>query len=192
VRWYVIIPVRAAGKSRLGRAPEVARALALDTVDAAVAAGADVAVVTGDDALADEALALNARVVREGEPAGLAAAIGTGLSGVGDDVPRAVLLGDLPALAPSDLASALARALEHERAFVADADGTGSTLVTARGGVAFLHRFGPGSAQAHRDAGLIELALPPQSSLRRDVDLEEHLALLGERLGPRTRGALGL
>ncbi|HWM32659.1 MAG TPA: NTP transferase domain-containing protein [Pseudolysinimonas sp.] len=187
--WTVLIPVRAPGKARLARGPEFARAIALDTIEAAVAGGPEVVVVTADAALAASATSLGARVVLEPAPSGLAAAIDLGLS---DDGSRAVLLGDLPALDAADLVAALERASALERAFVPDADGTGSTLVTARGGAPFVHAFGPGSAQAHRDLGLVELTLPAESSLRRDVDLEEHLLLVREHLGPRTRSALAV
>ncbi len=51
-------------------------------------------------------------------------------------MPRAALLGDLPALRPEDLAAALGPRRPVERAVVADAEGTGSTLVTAGPGVA--------------------------------------------------------
>jgi 2-phospho-L-lactate guanylyltransferase len=181
VPWTVVIPVRAPGKTRLGRGAGFARAIALDTIEAAAASGARVIVVTADDELAAQA---PGEVVREAAPSGIAAAITLGLPDSGD---RAVLLGDLPALQPGELATALEEAARFERAFVADADGTGSTLVTARAGSAFVHRFGTGSADAHRELGLAELHVPAESGLRRDVDLEQHLTLLRPRLGPRTR-----
>jgi 2-phospho-L-lactate guanylyltransferase len=187
VRWTVVIPVRAPGKTRLGRGPGFARAIALDTIAAAVAV-ADVVVVTSDAEVAAGAAELGAETVLEDRPNGLESAIRAGLPRA--DRPRAVLLGDLPALRPRTLALALDSALEHERAFVPDADGTGTTLVTARTGSGFVHRFGEGSARAHRTSRLVELKLPVTSTLRRDVDLEEHLQSLGERLGPRTRAAL--
>lgn len=180
VPWTVVIPVRAPGKTRLGRGEGFARAIALDTIEAAAASGARVIVVTADPEVAAQA---PAEVVREQVPSGIGAAIALGLPASGD---RAVLLGDLPALRAGELAAALADAAGHERAFVADADGTGSTLVTARAGSAFVHRFGAGSADAHRELGLAELDVPAESGLRRDVDLEQHLTLLRPRLGPRT------
>jgi len=189
VSWTVVIPVKPAdeGKSRLGRTPGVARAIALDTIAAAVATDARIIVVTADRELAGE---IDADVVFEAAPTGLAAAIAAGLPS--EDADRAVLLGDLPALRPEDLTSALTLAEKHPRAFVADAEGTGSTLVTARSGLAFVHHFGPSSAERHRALGLTELPIPADSSLRRDVDLDEHLWALGSHLGPRTRAELGL
>lgn len=187
VRWTVVIPVRAPGKTRLGRGTEFARAIALDTIEAALAV-ADVVVVTPDAEVAEEAAALGAEVVLEDHAAGLESAIRAGLPRA--DRARAVMLGDLPALRPRTLELALTAALEHERAFIPDADGTGTTLVTARPGSGFVHRFGQGSARAHRSSRLVELRLPVTSTLRRDVDLEEHLHELADRLGPRTRAAL--
>jgi len=187
VPWTVLIPVRAPGKTRLGRGPEFARAIALDTIEAAMASTADVIVVTAD---AEIAAATTARVVLEPEPAGIAAAIALGLADVPDSVDRAVMLGDLPALDPAELSEALAAAAAFGAAFVRDADGTGTTLVTARAGSPFVHRFGSGSADSHRALGLTELEFDPTSGLRRDVDVEQHLLELHDRLGPRTRALL--
>ncbi|MEO5921294.1 MAG: 2-phospho-L-lactate guanylyltransferase [Pseudolysinimonas sp.] len=188
--WTVVIPVKSSpsAKSRLGRGPEVAQAIALDTIAAAVAVdGVRVIVVTADRLIQAEAQDLGAAIVREPSVRGLDAAILQGLEHVEPDHGRAVLLGDLPALSPDVLAVALGRARRYRRAFVPDADGTGTTLVTARPGTAFQHSFGPGSAGRHRQMGMTALRLPVTSSLRRDVDLEQHL---GPDMGPRTRRAL--
>jgi 2-phospho-L-lactate guanylyltransferase len=97
----------------------------------------------------------------------------------------AALVGDLPALRADDLAAALAEAAAHPRAFVADAAGTGTTLVTARPGVSLRPAFGPGSAVRHAaDA----VAIDARPGLRADVDTVDDLArarLLG--LGRSTR-----
>lgn len=195
--WTVVIPVKPAevGKSRLAASAQVTRSIALDTVAAAVATpGVHVIVVTADSEVADAATALGAEVVTEAQRSGLAAAIALGLARAGETrgtSGRAVLLGDLPALRPADLAAALRVASGHRRAFVPDAEGTGSTLVTATAGSPLVHHFGASSAERHRAAGLAELALPAESPLRRDVDLAEHLALAEiAGLGPRTRAAL--
>jgi len=94
---------------------------------------------------------------------------------------------DLPALGAAELGRALAEAAQAKQAFVADAAGTGTTLYTATPGVAFSPRFGPGSRDAHRSAGAVELLLPGIDGLRRDVDTIDDLhdaARIG--LGPRT------
>jgi 2-phospho-L-lactate guanylyltransferase len=86
----------------------------------------------------------------------------------------AALVGDLPALRAADLAAALAEAARHPRAFVPDTGGTGTTLLTARPGVALAPAFGPGSAARH-GASATRLAAAP--GLRCDVDTAADLVL---------------
>lgn len=193
--WVVVIPVKRAeiGKSRL-RLPGVereplARAIALDTVEAAAACErvAEVIVVTSDEITATALRVLpGVRVVRDrGE--GLGAAIALGVSAAPDARPRAVMLGDLPALRPDELARALAFASSHPRAFVPDAEGTGTVLATARAGFELRPCFGDRSAVAHHEAGFAEVGFPVLSGLRRDLDHAEHLrAARRAGLGPRT------
>ncbi len=101
--------------------------------------------------------------------------------------PVAVLLGDLPALQPTDLESALVLAGAHGRAMVADEPGTGTTLLTVAATATFDSRFGVGSAEAHRELGYVPLDIPATSTLRRDIDLPADLdTLLKVRPGPRT------
>lgn len=190
MQWTVIIPVKPAdaAKSRLGLGADSARAIALDTIAAAVACPAvsRVLVVTADSGF----WPAGAELVAEGSPAGIDAAIRTAAARAPDG-PRAALLGDLPSLRPEDLAAALALATHHPRAFAADRESTGTTLVTALAGMPLLTAFGPGSAAAHRALGLVELALPAGSTVTADVDTVEQLELarrLG--LGPATRAVL--
>lgn len=181
-RWRVVVPVKGgpAAKSRL-RVPEgvdrldLATALALDTVAAAVAAvGAPaVTVVTSDARVRAGLQGLGVDVVAD-PAAGLNAAISAGLTRVRPDEAGAVLLGDVPALRPAELSAALALAAAHPVALVPDAEGTGSVLLAARPGVHVTPRFGAGSAAAHEAAGAVRLE-PPLPGLRRDVDDEESL-----------------
>lgn len=187
--WTVVIPVKPAahGKSRLAGAPgdraALARAIALDTIDAARHACA-VVVVTADPGIASAARQLGARVVDESAPAGLNAAIARGVDAAAPGH-RAAMLGDLPALRPADLTAALRSAQGLERAVVADAEGTGSTLVTAREGVPWASAFGPDSYARHRALGCVPLDAAP--GLQRDVDTVEQLAAASALgLGPRT------
>jgi 2-phospho-L-lactate guanylyltransferase len=190
--WTVVIPVKppAHGKSRLAAAPErtaLARAIALDTIDAAAHVCA-VVVVTQDDDLAAAAHRLGAVIVGEGEPAGLNAAIARGMDAAGPG-PRAAMLGDLPALRPDDLRNALRAAGSVDRAVVPDAEYRGSTLVSARSGVPWASAFGTDSLQRHRDLGCAPL--DAADSLRRDVDTPDQLAAAARLgLGPRTTAAL--
>jgi 2-phospho-L-lactate/phosphoenolpyruvate guanylyltransferase len=83
----------------------------------------------------------------------------------------AAMLGDLPCLRTDDLELALDRA---GRAYVADADGTGTTLLLAPAGADLDPRFGPASAAAHAASGAVAIA-GELSSLRRDVDTTDDL-----------------
>lgn len=193
--WTVVVPFKPAslGKSRLTRDDRLVRAIALDTVAATLGCArvGRVIAVTADSALASDLAALGAETRLERVPAGITAALALGLADVPLADPRAALLGDLPALISADLAAALALAVSHDRSYVADAEGTGTTLVTARGGAAFESFFGAGSAARHADAGMVRLPVPQSSSLRRDVDDAEQLAAArAYGLGPRTLAAL--
>lgn len=194
--WIVVIPVKGTvdSKSRLGDAPgrsALALAIALDTATAALAARSviGVLVVTSPSAatLFDE---LDVLVVVEDEPAGLAAAIASGIELATDlGAPGrgiAVLLGDLPAMTPGELEAALDEATRHPLAMVPDAEGGGSVLVTAADGAVHATAFGEGSHAAHLAAGYTELRLPVDSGLRNDVDTVEQLRALRSRLGPNT------
>ncbi len=194
--WAVIVPLKPAvtGKSRLGAAPGLARAIGVDTVAAAAAATAvgTVIVVTADAATAREAETLSGvTVVPETAPEGLDGAVALGAAAVGAERPRAALLGDLPALRPEELDAALAAASSVDRAVMADRDGTGSTLVTARAGVPWASAFGAGSLRRHLDQGCVPLSAPVSSGLRQDVDTAADLAAAVARgVGPRTAAAL--
>ena len=181
----IIIPVRggASAKSRLGgplRA-QLARAMALDTIEAALEVG-PVIVVT-DETMRSDVEAIGARAVPD-PGHGLNLAISEGLA-VATPGATAVLLGDVPGLDPDELRAALAEAAAHDRAMVADADGDGTVLL-----VATQHdlAFGPNSRALHAARGYVELTTP-WPTLRRDVDLPEHLLALTQ--GRRTLELLG-
>ncbi|MCU1414227.1 MAG: cofC [Microbacteriaceae bacterium] len=190
--WVVVVPVKgtAGAKSRLGSGDNsaLAIAIALDTVAAALATPgvSGVLVVTSEAAsvVFDETEAL---VLIEDEPAGLSSAVELGVETASEMAAPgrgiAVLLGDLPALTPAELGAALEQARLHELAMVPDAEGTGTTLITAADGAAHNPAFGPGSAQLHRAAGYFLLDLPAESGLRMDADTRETLDALAGRLG---------
>ena len=77
---------------------------------------------------------------------------------------------DLPALRPDELAVLLGRAARHERSFVRDAQGTGTTLLLALDADHFRPMFGAGSAERHAHSGAVEIAADRLPSVRRDVD----------------------
>lgn len=178
MRWTVIVPVKGGtdGKSRLpatvrgvARA-RVAAAFAADTV-AAVAAATAVARVIVVTATPDVALPDLPKVEVRGQHA---AGLNPAIAEVERDVsgPIAVVLGDLPALRPEDVDDALGRAAGLRRAVVADAAGTGTTLLAAADG-RLLPAFGARSLSRHRALGSTVLAGSPR--LRADVDTERDL-----------------
>jgi 2-phospho-L-lactate guanylyltransferase len=186
--WTVVIPAKGtvSAKSRLGAPPELAFAIALDTVAEALGA-ANVIVVTSA-LISAEFEAMGAHVVVE-NGSGLNAAVRQGIAAAGTG-PVAVLLGDLPALRSTELAVALELAARHPLAFVPDADNDGTVLIAARDPADHAPAFGVHSRAAHRAAGYVELDIPLDSGLRRDVDTPAQLATLGDRVGPRTRAAI--
>jgi 2-phospho-L-lactate guanylyltransferase len=179
--WVAVLPVKrlAEAKSRLrGALPgvpheELALALVLDTVVAALGcpAVAAVVVVTDDPAVRGPALALGAAVVPDVPDAGLNPAFDHGAALAGGR-PVAALAGDLPALRAGDLADALD--LTAARSFVIDAAGTGTTLLAAPAGVPLAPRFGPDSAAAHARSGAVALS-GAWPTLRQDVDTADDL-----------------
>ena len=205
--WIVVVPVKGstASKTRLADFPlspderrRLALAFALDTI-CAIDAASDVRqiiVVTSDPVAADAVRTLGVLVVADpGE--GLNAAITAGLvhavrlrTGQAD-AGVAVITADLPTLATADVVDALALAAEHPASFVADASGEGTTTITALPGVSLVPEFGERSASRHAAAGLVPLAVPPDSTLRRDVDTPTDLeAALRSGVGAHTAHAL--
>ena len=197
--WVIVVPVKgtADAKSRFGPVDRaaLAEAIALDTVEAVLATAGVSEVIVVTSAGASAAFAeLGARVLVEEEPAGLTSAIALGIEAAAEVAAPfggvAVLLGDLPALRPTELAAALQSAGGVELAMVPDADGTGTTLITAAAGAIHAPAFGPDSNALHRAAGYLPLQLPATSGLRTDVDTLASLRALDGRLGARTAAVL--
>jgi 2-phospho-L-lactate guanylyltransferase len=199
VEWSLVVPVKvlARAKSRLAalagpHRPQLALAMAADTVAAALACRAVARVIAvTDDPRAERALSrLGAIVVADEPDDGLNAALRHGAAlavarwpgcGIG------ALAADLPALRPDELGMGLRAAARWQQAFVPDAAGSGTTLYVVRPPAEFRPRFGPGSARRHRAAGAAELAFPGIESLRRDVDAPADLRVAtGLGVGPRT------
>jgi 2-phospho-L-lactate guanylyltransferase len=185
--WSVVVPAKrlAVAKTRLrpltaalGDPPgaehdALVLALLADTVTAALACAAvtELVVVTDDTAAGDLVRHLGARTVADEPDAGLNPALEHGARSVSG--PVAALSSDLPGLRPEELAAALEAASAVPRAFVADAQGTGTTLLTAVG-VPLRPSFGPGSAEAHRAGGAVSLS-GDWPGLVRDVDTDADL-----------------
>lgn len=198
MHWSVIVPIKTTslGKSRLEgtgtERPALALAIALDTVEAAARAERvrEVIAVTSDTDVQAGVDAIDGARWIPDPGMGLNGAVRAGLEHAAGDA-RAALLGDLPALTPSDLDAALDAAARHERAFVSDAERAGSTLVAWSAPATYEARFGAGSAQAHAEAGFVPLDVPLASTVRRDADTLEQLRACADLgLGPRTRALL--
>jgi 2-phospho-L-lactate guanylyltransferase len=202
-RWGVAVPVKHSdiGKSRLQEFAgpfrgELARAMAADCVAAVVSCVLvqQVVVVTDDDSAAEQFLAVGARVVADVPGSGLNPALEFGVEVLRTGRPGlwvAALSADLPALRPAELATALVAASRVPRAFLADAAGIGTTLLTAAPGVALAPAFGRLSRTAHRASGATEINPFGLSTLRRDVDTASDLRdATGLGVGPRTAAVL--
>ena len=191
--WTLIVPIRnpKTGKSRLGLGQTVAEALALDTL-AAVGATANVArtIVVTDDRAWTGSLPPFAEILVQ-RRSGLGAAIDEAVAAAGG--PQiAIMLGDLPALMPEDLAEALGQACTVSRGLVSDRHGNGSTLITALDVGTHQPAFGHGSAARHRERGYVDLEIAPDSTLRHDVDVPADLDSACRRgVGAHTLRALG-
>ena len=89
----------------------------------------------------------------------------------------------------------LQTAARSSRAFLADAAGTGTTLLAVGPGHELAPHFGPRSRARHRASGATEITLTGVRSVRQDVDTEADLAAaLALGVGPftaraRSRGA---
>ncbi|MEV8320076.1 2-phospho-L-lactate guanylyltransferase [Streptomyces sp. NPDC059900] len=203
MQWTLVIPLKPLerAKSRLTAAtgdilrPGLALAFAQDTVAAATACPAvrSVVVVTDDGLAGRELAALGARIVRDEPAGGLNAALVHGTAAVRAARPEtavAALNADLPALRPPELARVLDDAARFPRAFLADAAGMGTTLLSAAPGTELHPAFGTRSRSRHAASGAVELPLGGVDSVRQDVDTGDDLrAALALGVGPRTAAA---
>lgn len=192
----LLVPVKAlsVAKSRLGaqrtdREP-LMRSFALDAIEAALRSPAvtQVHVVTDDEGFVAPG---THRLPDEGggdlNQALHHASLRVRLADPG--VAVAAMCADLPSLRTEELGTALAAGLTP-RWFVADAAGTGTTLLAAGPGVDLDPHFGVGSARRHEDSGAapVRAAVP---TVRRDVDTEEDLRdALTLGVGPHTATTL--
>jgi len=196
VRWTVLIPARSLpeAKSRLLGAtadPAAHARLVLAIREDTIAAARTAAGVARIVLVTDGPTASGADPVFVQSRPGLNAALDEGAEHAAAQWPAdgvAVLVGDLPALRSEELAEALALAAAHLRAYVPDAEGTGTTLLTAVADQPLLPTFGAGSAARH---GASAATLAAGAGLRADVDTAADLqAVLALGVGPATRAAL--
>jgi 2-phospho-L-lactate guanylyltransferase len=186
-RFCVLVPVKATARAKSRLAPlgdETRRALveafAVDTVTAALASPLveRVLVITDDHLLAARLRDAGAHVVPDGVVDDLNGSLVQGAAEARRRWPHlalAALCADLPSLRADDLTRALTSASDHERCFVPDQQGDGTTMVSALPGADLMPSFGPGSRDAHAADGAHELLEVEAGTLRRDVDTPEDL-----------------
>jgi 2-phospho-L-lactate/phosphoenolpyruvate guanylyltransferase len=175
----------------------LAETMALDTLRALAAAVSRVVVVSGQPALASRLTraGIPAAVLPEPAQPGMNAALAYGAERLRTDGFGSVLacVGDLPALRTASVSRVLQASAPVPRAFLADASGTGTTMLVANQ-APLLPAFSGRSAARHRAGGALpltnELLGEPLADARRDVDTEIDLAAAtGLGVGPFT-GAL--
>ncbi|MGL5808646.1 MAG: 2-phospho-L-lactate guanylyltransferase [Nocardioides sp.] len=198
--FVALIPVKPPhlGKRRLGSmAPAfrtaLASAFALDTMTAVseCALVDQVVLVTTDPGLAARAGRSGLSVLPDPPADDLNAMLVSVVESLDMAARRAILVtpADLPAMTPEDLAQTLSLWDEGGPAFVADAQGTGTTLYLARA-ADFAPRYGPTSRADHLAAGAVELPVY-LSTVQHDVDQIADLdAAVGLGLGRHTRAVL--
>lgn len=127
---------RGVGDSLATDRERLALSFAVDVVDAATAATrvGRVLVVTEDPLVAGVLASRGVVIVRETRGPGLNPAVEAGIDAALADDPRrrvAVMTADLPAVTSAEIDAALASAQSHSRSVLADAEGTGTVLLTA-------------------------------------------------------------
>jgi 2-phospho-L-lactate guanylyltransferase len=179
-KWCAIVPVKEIhdSKTRLGR-HDLTIPLLTDVVTALLGSTsiATIKVVTPDPVIAQIATSLRCEIVPEKEGIGLTSAINDGLSRCNsenkDNV--LVLLGDLPCLTSEHIDLFLAAGSTHETAFLADSEGTGTTMWMRTSVHANPPKFGIRSRAKHRESGAYEVSGGSFVGARRDVDTEVNL-----------------
>jgi 2-phospho-L-lactate guanylyltransferase len=202
-RWGAVVPAKrlATAKSRLAElGDDVRRELVVAFLHDTVSAVLDttlvqlVVVVTDDLTLARAADGLGAWSIPDGHGSDLNASLEQAAADVVRRAPELAVLAtvaDLPCLRPDHLDAWLGAGEDLVNALVADAGGTGTTVLRAQGPTSFVPSFGAGSRQAHVSRGVHDLTDVAAATLRQDVDVPVDLAAaraLG--LGERTRWVL--
>lgn len=201
--WQVILPVKrlSEAKSRLaapkGARAELVLAMARDTL-AAVESCDDVSrtwLLTADPSVVDALATAELGVLHETpHPStnALNAAVTRAISELrarDGSTNVAIVVADLPALHPDELAAALTHAAEHEASFVADADDIGTTAVMLGSHSTLMPTFGLQSGERHHAAKMVSVDAGP--GLRRDVDTLIALAAAQEiGVGPHTSAVI--
>ena len=191
MEWTAVVPVKSLpdAKSRLlpdadPTRPELALAFLQDVLTALEGAAgiARVLVVTDDDRIQSLVDASSASWLPEAPHVGLNPAAALGAASLPRDTAVAIIAGDLPCLIPSAIDLVLALAEAHDRAFVSDAQGIGTTMLLDRTAATCTPAFGERSRARHAQLGYVDLGLDVSDDTRRllararrDVDTQVDL-----------------
>jgi 2-phospho-L-lactate guanylyltransferase len=179
-KWHAIVPVKGIhdSKTRLGR-HDLTIPLLTDVVIALLGSTSisAIKIVTTDPVIAELAASLHCEIIPEEEGVGLSSAIKDGLSRCNSEGQSnvLVLLGDLPCLTSAHIDLFLDAGSAHETAFLADAEGTGTTMWMRTSLQATPPQFGIRSRAKHRESGAHEVLGESFAGARRDVDTEVNL-----------------
>lgn len=198
--WTVIVPVKPLGeaKSRLRAEDPTADAWArafLSDVLAAISTVQRISttiVATSDPEVSALAQRWGATVIDDSPAPGINGAVTHAAQFAPEGTGIAVVVSDLPLLTPEALTRVLSYADQHVTSFLADLDGTGTTMWMTHDRAHLPPHFGSGSRAAHRAAGAIDIALeqedPGLLPARSDIDTLADLERAGDGLlGPATR-----
>lgn len=198
--WTVIVPVKPLGeaKSRLRAAQPGADAWArafLCDVLAAISAVERIAttiVATSDAEVSSIAREWGAIVIDDSEAPGINRAVSHAAHSAPESDGIAVVVSDLPLLTPEALNRVLTYAEQYRTSFLADLEGTGTTMWMTHDRGDLPPRFGSGSRAAHTAAGAQDIVLehddPALLPARSDIDTLKDLQRAGASLfGPATR-----
>jgi len=201
--WSAVVPVKslAAAKSRLAArvaSEDLAFAFAQDTISALLSSPlvSRVITATSDPLVSRWARAAGAEIFDDTDYPGINAAAAAATATCSPELDDVVIvLADLPCLTRESLEQVLDAARAHRVSFVADADGTGTTMWCAMSGEPVASHFGPHSRAAHIQAGAADLAASGDSArwarVRLDVDTEDDLThALALGVGAATRRTL--
>lgn len=204
-RWSVVLAVKAlpTAKSRMvglstSERSDLALAMAEDVVVASLSSSVveSCTVVTSDERVRRALTSAGARAVMQTQDRGLNEAFTAAVHRLRSDAPAArcrgiaLLMADLPFVTAEELERALAALTTRTAGVVADADGTGTTLLAAPCADLLSPQFGPGSFQRHLRGGAADLTPFAGQGLRRDVDLLPAIRA-GAGPGPATRVWMG-
>jgi 2-phospho-L-lactate guanylyltransferase len=200
--WSAVVPVKglAHAKSRLATfasSDHLALAFAQDTISALLVTDGigRVIVATSDPVVTAWTREAGGETFDDAECAGINPAVMAAATHAHAEGGIVVVLADLPCLTSLIMDQVLEAAGQVDHSFLADAQGTGTTMWFSTLGINIEPHFGPGSRAAHAASGGVDLVLTHGEDAwpraRRDVDTVDDLTeAIALGVGAATRHAL--